>query len=269
MKNLLKKITILGLSSLLLFAFSGCGKANTTSDISTLEKTTWVVGLDDTFAPMGFRDSKGELAGFDVDFINAFSTKMNKKVKLQPIDWSMKESELKSGNIDFIWNGYTITDERQQQVAFSVPYLDNSQMIITLAGSNIKTKQDLKGKKVGAQNESSAVFAMEKETDLYASFDGGKAVTFEDNNQAIMDLEAGRIDAVVADEVLLRYYMDLKGKENFAILEDNFGSEQYGIGMRKGDTKMVEAFNKAYSEMKADGTLKAISEKWFGSDITK
>lgn len=268
MKKLIKKILLLASASLLVLNLSGCGK-ETIQSTSTLDKETWVVGLDDTFAPMGFRDTNGDLTGFDVDLIKAFGKKMNKEVDLQPIDWSMKESELKAGNIDFIWNGYTITDERKKQVDFSVPYLDNSQMIVTLAGSSIKTKADLKGKKVGAQNESSAIAAMEKEPELYATFDGSEAITFEDNNQALMDLEAGRIDAVVADEVLLRYYIDLKGKEKFAILTDNFGNEAYGVGIRKGDTKMVEAFNKAYGEMKTDGTLKAISEKWFGSDITK
>ena len=126
----------------------------------------------------------------------------------------------------------------------------------------------MKGKKVGAQNESSAVVAMEKEAELYASFDGGKAVTYEDNNQALMDLEAGRIDAVVADEILVRYYIKLKGEDKFNVLDDDYGNEEYGIGIRKGDSKTVQAINNALNEMKEDGTMKEISEKWFGEDIT-
>lgn len=109
---------------------------------------------------------------------------------------------------------------------------------------------------------------MEKEEDLYNNFAGGSAVTFEDNNQALMDLEAGRIDAVVADEILVRYYISLKGEDKFKILSDNFGEEEYGVGIRKGDTEMVDAFNNAYTEMQLDGTLKKISEKWFSEDIT-
>ncbi|MDF2615124.1 MAG: fliY1 [Clostridia bacterium] len=267
MKTLIKKALTLALASLLALGLTACGGQDTSSK-STLDKDTWIVGLDDSFAPMGFKDENGEIVGFDVDLAKALGEKLEKEITFQPINWDMKESELKSGNIDFIWNGYTITDERKEQVSFSKPYLNNKQVIVTLADSAIKTKADLKGKKVGAQSESSAVSAMEKETDLYQSFDGGKAITFEDNNQALMDLEAGRLDAVVADEILLRYYITLKGAEKYAVLDENFGDEEYGVGMRKDDQKMVDAFNKAYDEMKADGTLKEISEKWFNEDIT-
>lgn len=270
-KSLKKNIVLIALVSLLLLSLAGC-KGNTSgnaSSESTLDKDTWIIGLDDSFAPMGFRDENGELVGFDVDMAKAFGEKFGKTIQLQPIDWSMKEAELNGGNIDFIWNGYTITDKRKEKVDFSTPYLSNKQIIVTLASSDIQTKEDLKGKKVGAQEGSSAVTAMEKEADLYSNFDGGEAITFEDNNQALMDLEAGRVDAVVADEVLVRYYISLKGEENYRILSEDFGHEEYGVGIRKGDQKMVEAFNKVYDELKADGTLTAISEKWFGQDIMK
>ena len=214
--------------------------------------------MDDAFAPMGFKDENGEITGFDVELAKAICEKLNKKVVFQPIDWTMKETELKSGNIDLIWNGYTINEERKKKVDFSVPYLKNKQVIVTLSNSDIKAKKDLEGKKVGAQNESSAISAMEKEEDLYNSFNGGSAITFEDNNQALMDLEAGRIDAVVADEILVRYYIRLKGEDKFNILDDNFGEEEYGVGIRKGDTEMVDAFNKAYKELQDDGTLAQI-----------
>lgn len=267
--NLKKIITniILGASILILSTSCvSCSKNNNTS--STLDKDTIVVGMDDAFAPMGFKDENGDITGFDVDLAKELTKRLNKEVVFQPIDWTMKESELKSGNIDFIWNGYTITDERKNKVDFSVPYLKNKQVIVTLSNSDINSKEDLIGKKVGAQSESSAVSAMEKDEELYTSFDGGCAITFEDNNQALMDLEAGRIDAVVADEILVRYYISLKGEDKFKILDDNFGEEEYGVGIRKGDTEMVDAFNKAYKEMQDDGTLKEISEKWFGEDIT-
>lgn len=267
LRKLNKKILVGAILGVMTFSFLGCTQKSTTE--STLDKDTLIVGLDDAFAPMGFRDEKGEIVGFDVDLAKVMGERLDKEVTFQPIDWTMKEAELKSGNIDFIWNGYTITEDRKEKVDFSTPYLKNSQVIVTLADSKIKTKADLKGKKVGAQNESSAVTAMEKEADLYASFDGGNAITFEDNNQALMDLEAGRVDAIVADEILVRYYIQLKGAEKFNVLEENFGEEEYGVGIKKGDTKMVEAFNKALKEMKDDGTMKEISEKWFGEDITE
>ena len=264
--KLIKKIT-LGVSLLSLsMALISCSKAS--SSEGTLKKDTLIVGMDDAFAPMGFKDESGEITGFDVDLAKELGKRLNKEIVFQPIDWTMKESELKSGNIDFIWNGYTITNERKNKVDFSVPYLKNKQVIVTLSDSSINSKSDLYGKKVGAQSESSAVTAMEKEEDLYNNFAGGSAVTFEDNNQALMDLEAGRIDAVVADEILVRYYISLKDEDKFKILSDNFGEEEYGVGIRKGDTEMVDAFNNAYTEMQLDGTLKKISEKWFSEDIT-
>ena len=263
--KLIKNIILSGSILALSIAYVGCSRE---SSESTLDKDTLVVGMDDAFAPMGFKDESGEITGFDVDLAKELAKRLDKEIVFQPIDWTMKESELKSGNIDLIWNGYTITDERKNKVDFSVPYLKNKQVIVTLSDSNINSKSDLSNKKVGAQSESSAVTAMEKEIDLYNSFSGGSAITFEDNNQALIDLEAGRIDAVVADEILVRYYLSLKGEEKFKISDDNFGEEEYGVGIRKGDKKMVDAFNKAYKEMQEDGTLQKISKKWFNEDIT-
>lgn len=250
-----------------MFAMAGCTSKSVNGE-STLDKDTLVVGMDDAFAPMGFKDKDGNITGFDVELAKALGEKLNKEIKFQPIDWTMKETELESGNIDLIWNGYTITDERKEKVDFSMPYLKNRQVIVTLSNSDIKSKDDLKGKKVGAQDQSSAVSAMEKEDDLYKTFDGSKAITFEDNNQALMDLEAGRLDAIVADEILVRYYIELKGADKYKILDEDFGEEEYGVGIRKGDTKMVEAFNEAFKSISEEGTLKDICEKWFGEDIT-
>jgi polar amino acid transport system substrate-binding protein len=271
--NLMKKLAIMAVIVTLGVSLVACGGSaqNKTSEAkagkSALDKDEIVVGLDDTFVPMGFKNESGDIVGFDVDLANAVGKKLNKKIKFQPIDWSMKETELDNGNIDLIWNGYSITDERKQKVEFSKPYLNNTQVIVTLADSNIKTKSDLKGKKVGAQNGSTAVDAVEKEADLMKSFNGGKLVTFEDNNAALMDLEAKRLDAIVVDEILARYYMKARGQEKYKILTENFGSEQYGVGIKKGDTKFVEAFNKALNEVIADGTAGEISKKWFEQDI--
>ncbi|AGF54916.1 MULTISPECIES: amino acid ABC transporter substrate-binding protein [Clostridium] len=271
--NLMKKLAIMAVIVTLGVSLVACGGSaqNKASEAkagkSALDKDEIVVGLDDTFVPMGFKNESGDIVGFDVDLANAVGKKLNKKIKFQPIDWSMKETELDNGNIDLIWNGYSITDERKQKVEFSKPYLNNTQVIVTLADSNIKTKSDLKGKKVGAQNGSTAVDAVEKEADLMKSFNGGKLVTFEDNNAALMDLEAKRLDAIVVDEILARYYMKARGQEKYKILTENFGSEQYGVGIKKGDTKFVEAFNKALNEVIADGTAGEISKKWFEQDI--
>jgi len=273
MNNLMKKLTIVAIIATLgtsLVACAGTTK-NKSSETkvtgSTMDKDELVVGLDDTFVPMGFKDENGELVGFDVELARAVAKKLNKKIKFQSIDWSMKETELNNGNIDLIWNGYSINDERKGKVEFSKAYLNNTQVIVTLSDSNIKSKADLAGKKVGAQNGSTAVDAVEADGDTIKSFDGGKLITFEDNNSALMDLEAKRLDAIVVDEILARYYMKARGTEKYKILDENFGEEQYGVGIRKGDTKFVEAFNKALDEVIADKTAGEISKKWFGEDI--
>ena len=140
------------------FSLLACSKKEIKS---VMDKDEIIVGLDDAFAPMGFKNESGEIVGFDVDLAKEVGQRLDKEVIFQPIDWSMKESELNSGNIDFIWNGYTITEERKEKVDFSEAYLNNKQVIVTLATADINAKSDLAGKKVGAQSESSAIEAME------------------------------------------------------------------------------------------------------------
>lgn len=224
-----------------------------------------VVGMDDTFAPMGFRDKDGNLVGVDIDLANAVSEQLGIPFELQSIDWSMKETELNNKNIDLIWNGYTITPARQEKVLFSKPYLKNKQVVVVLADSDINTLADLAGKTVAAQAESSAIAAIDTKPEVGNTF--SELATFETNDQCLMDLEAGRSDAVVADEVLLRYYISQKGEEKYKVLEEDFGDEEYGIGARKEDTALIEAVNQALGKLKEDGKTAEISNKWFGSDI--
>ncbi|SHJ98844.1 amino acid ABC transporter substrate-binding protein, PAAT family (TC 3.A.1.3.-) [Clostridium cavendishii DSM 21758] len=264
--NILKTLCIGVLVSGLVFGILGC-KENKKS--LNEEKDTIVIGLDDTFVPMGYKDDKGEIVGFDVDLAKEALNKIDKKVKFQPIDWNMKETELNNKNIDLIWNGYSITDERKEKVTFTNPYLDNKQIIITLKNSKIKTKKDLSNAKVGVQNSSSSLEALNKQEDIIKNLKDRKPVLFDTNNEALMDLEAGRIDAVVADEILAKYYIKQRGVEKYSILSENFGSESYGIGVRKSDKELLNNLNKALDEMKANGEAKKISEKWFGDNIVK
>ena len=268
--RLISKVCMLVMIMTVSIGLTGCGGNKATKEaVNTLDKETLIVGLDDTFAPMGFKDESGEIVGFDVDLAKAVGEKLGKKMEFQTIDWNMKETELNAGNIDFIWNGYSITDERKEQVAFGTPYLKNKQVIVTLADTPINSKADLQGKAIGAQTGSSAVDAMNEETEVVEGFKDGKPVTYKSNNDVLMDLEAGRIDAAVADEVIVKYYISKKGAEKYKILDESFGEEEYGVGMRKEDTALIEAFNKSYDELKQEGKLKAISEQWFGEDITQ
>lgn len=251
-------IKLLTLIALIVALSVGCSANNSNED----EKL--IMGLDDTFAPMGFRNEKGELIGFDIDLANEVAKRMKVTIEFQPIDWSMKETELNAGNIDFIWNGYTVTDARKEKVNFSTTYLENSQIIVTLANSEINSKADLANKNVAVQAESSALDAINAEPDFVSSIN--ELVEFSTNNEAFMDLEAGRSSALVVDEVLARFYMKQNGQEKYKVLDENFGDEEYAVGLRKSDTELLTNLNKVFEEMFNDGTYNAIYAKWFSEN---
>ena len=244
------------------------GTASETADVTDIGYDHLIIGVDDTFAPMGFLDENNDLVGFDIDLANAAAQKLGVTVEFQVINWDMKEQELNQGNVDLIWNGYSITDERKEQVNFTEPYLDNEQVVVTMADSGISSLDDLAGKVVAAQISSSAVEAMDAHPEISDTF--ADRPVFDTNDMAIMDMEAGRSDAVVADKVLLDYVISHKDDPSqYVILEDGFGSEEYAVGVRKEDTQLLDALNQVLDEMKADGTAAEISEKWFGADIVK
>jgi len=236
---------------------AGCGGA---------DKKKVVVGLDDNFPPMGFRDDKNNIIGFDVDMAKEATKRMGVEVEFKPIDWNSKEAELSGKRVDVLWNGLTITEKRKENILFSNAYMENRQIIVVAANSPIKTKADLAGKVVGTQDGSSSIEAIEKDAATLKSFKELKK--FGDNVAAFMDLKTGRLDAVVVDEIVGRYYIAKKPGE-FTILKDNFGSEEYGVGLRKDDKDLLGKLQKALDEMKKDGTSAKISQKWFGEDIVK
>ena len=225
-----------------------------------------VVGLDDNFPPMGFRDEKNELVGFDIDLAKEAAKRLGAEVTFKPIDWNAKEAELNGKRVDVLWNGLTITEERKANILFTTPYLENHQIIVVLEKSPITNKAALKGKVIGVQDGSSAIEAINKDEATAKSFKELKK--FSDNVTALMDLSAGRLDALVVDEVVGRYYTSKKPGE-YRVLEENFGTEDYGVGTRKDDTELMAKLQKALDDMKADGSAASISTKWFGKDIVK
>lgn len=241
----------------MLTIITGCSSKDSQKDEAAL-----VIGIDDKFAPMGFRDDNNEIVGFDIDYAKAAAEKMGTEVTFQPIDWKTKEAELSSGRIDLIWNGYTITDERKEKVLFTKPYLKNAQVVVTLADSNLTKLDDLAGKVVGLQSLSSAADAL----NAAPVKEKIKTVTeFADNVQALTDLKSGRLDAVVIDEVVIDYYMT-KEAGTFKVLDESLAPEEYGIGVKKGNEELLKKLQKALDEMNDDGTAAEISEKWFGED---
>lgn len=264
MRSLNKKYIIFIIMSIFAMNFLvACGNSSVDSNNSG-EKL--IMGLDDTFAPMGFRDEKGELTGFDIELAKEVSQRMGVEIEFQPIDWSMKETELNTGNIDLIWNGYSIDDERKEKVAFSTPYLANRQIIVTLSNSEIEKLIDLKGLVVAVQAESSAIGAANSREGFVESLKNGKMIEFSTNNEAFNDLEAGRSDAIVVDEVLARYYMKQNGEEKYKILEEDLGKEEFAVGLRKDDTELLENLNRALNEIKEDGKYQEIYDRWFSDN---
>jgi polar amino acid transport system substrate-binding protein len=225
-----------------------------------------VIGLDDNFPPMGFRDKEGKLTGFDIEMAQEAAKRLKTTVEFKPIDWNSKEAELTSKRVDMLWNGLTITEKRKENILFSKPYMENRQIIVVKTGSPIKDKAGLKDKIVGTQDGSTSVDAVEKEPAVLKSFKELKK--YGDFIATLMDLDAGRLDAVVIDEIVGRYYTAMKPGQ-YQVLTENFGTEEYGVGLRKSDGALLAALQKALDEMKKDGTAAKISTKWFGSDILK
>jgi polar amino acid transport system substrate-binding protein len=257
---LMTGIMIVALLALLV----GCSNANEDSkDAGTAtDSEKLIIGIDDTFAPMGFRDKNNEIVGFDIDMAKAAGEKMGVKVEFQPIDWSTKESELSSGRIDLIWNGYTITDERKEKVLFTKPYLANYQVVATLADSNLSKLEDLASKNVGIQSLSSAIDAL----NAHPIREEIKDLTeFKTNVLALKDLENGRLDAVVIDEVVINYYLT-QNEGKFKILDEKLAPEEYAVGVKKGNEELLNELQAALDEMNEDGTALEISENWFGED---
>ncbi|MDO4682762.1 MAG: amino acid ABC transporter substrate-binding protein [Lautropia sp.] len=225
-----------------------------------------VIGLDDNFPPMGFRDEQNQLVGFDIDLAKEAAKRLGIEVEFKPIDWNAKEAELSGKRVDALWNGLTITEQRKKNIAFTPAYMENHQIVIVKSGSPVKTKKDLAGKVVGAQDGSSAVDAIEKEADIARSMKSLKK--YGDNVTVLLDLEAGRLDAAVLDEVVGRYYV-AKKPGDYHVLEENFGTEEYGVGLRKEDTALLEKLSSTIDDMKKDGSAEAIAQKWFGKNIIK
>mgnify|MGYP003809290775 FL=1 len=231
------------------------------------DKGYFIVGLDDAFPPMGFRDENNEIVGFDIDLAKEAASRLGVEVKFQPISWDAKGEELNSGNIDVIWNGFTITEERKKEFLFTKPYIADRQIIVVRPDSPIATKADLAGKEVGIQAGSSAVEAVMADEATYETIKDTLR-EFDTNDMALRDLAGGGLDAVVVDEVVGRYYIS-KHPGEYKVLEENFGMEEFGVGLRLTDKAFHAELDRVLDEMKADGTASDISMKWFGEDIIK
>jgi polar amino acid transport system substrate-binding protein len=230
-----------------------------------VEKGYFVVGLDDAFPPMGFRDENNEIVGFDIDLAKAAAEYLGVEVQFVPVDWSTVELSLTSGDIDCIWNGMSVTEDRLLVIDVSTPYVASTQIVVTLADSGIATKADLAGKKVGTQMASSSIDALAADAATRDSFSELKQ--YSTFTEAMMDLQNGRVDAVVIDSIAFYGDFNVKAPGTYAVLEENFGEEQMAIGVRKEDDAFTDKLNEALAYLQDSGTGAEISNTWFGEDI--
>ena len=229
------------------------------------EKNTFVLGLDDSFPPLGFRDENNNIVGYDIDLAKEVAKRMNKELVCQPIDWAAKEQELNTKKIDCIWNGFTMTKERQAAMAFTKPYLDNAQVVVVRADSGIKTLSGLTGKVIGVQSGSSAEDALNENESFKKSLKS--IVEFKENITALNDLEIKNVDGVVMDQVVANYSIKQTGRD-YIVLAEGLANEEYGIAFRKDDVELRDRVQLILEEMERDGTIATISSKWFGKNMS-
>ena len=238
-------------------------KAEETTAAGT-EGGTLIVGFDQDFPPMGFLGDNGEYTGFDLELAQEVAKRLGLEYQAQPIAWDAKDMELESGNIDCIWNGFTMTG-REDDYTWTKPYMANTQVFVVRNDSGIEGKDGLAGKVVECQADSSAESALKEDPDLTSTF--GQLLTTADYNTAFMDLEQGSVDAIAMDVIVAGYQIKQRNAD-FTILDDSLSAEEYGVGFKKGNTELRDKVQATLEDMAKDGTMKEISEKWFGEDVT-
>lgn len=261
-----RTIALFLVALLALGAFAGCaGEKEDTSLADIKAKGTLVLGMDDAFPPMGFRDEANQLVGFDLDVATEVTKRLGVTVTPTAIDWTQKIFELETGNIDVIWNGFTIDEDRKEKTEMTFPYMKNRQVLVVLADAPYAAPADLSGKKLALQADSTAESALEGSAEFKAAL--AEVIYFDDNIAALMDLEVKGCDVVLMDEVVANYYISNEGSP-YKVLDEALADEEYGIGFQKGAVTLKDEVERILTEMAQDGTLAAISEKWFGKDVT-
>ncbi len=267
----------------------GCGSEQTEQDAPATEETaqtdetadaetesedtkdakTFVVGFDAEYPPYGYMDENGEYTGFDLELAEAVCELEGWELVKKPINWDSKDMELNSGSIDCIWNGFTMNG-READYLFSVPYVDNSQVIVVSDASGIASLADLAGKTVGVQAASAALTLLQTpeadggQKELADTF--GSLNEFADYNTAFTELQAGALDALAIDIGVAKYQINTRG-EGFVIVEETLNTEQYAVGFRLGDQELCDTVNADLQKLANDGTVAALAEKYEIADM--
>ena len=250
--------------AIMMSALMAAGICSGVTVYADADSKTLTVGFDAEYPPFGYMDESGEYVGFDLDVAQKVCDNLGWELVKKPINWDSKDMELNSGNIDCIWNGFTMNG-REDDYEWSKPYMKNNQVFVVRGDSDINSEADLAGKNVEVQTDSSAEAALNDNSELTSTF--GSLTPVADYNTAFMDLESGAVDAIAMDDVVASYQITSR-KADFKVLDDVIAAEEYGIGFKKGNTGLRDKVQATLEEMAADGTAAKISEKWFGKDIT-
>ena len=279
-----KRFVSAALAAVMALSMTACGSSNSAAETTaadteaaesqaeetiaeeakTTDGGTLIVGFDQDFPPMGFVGDDGEYTGFDLELAQEVAKRLGLEYKAQPIAWDSKDMELESGNIDCIWNGFTMTG-REDDYTWTEPYMANQQVFVVANDSDINSQADLAGKIVEVQADSSAEAALKEAPELTATFK--ELLTTADYNTAFMDLEQGAVDAIAMDVIVAGYQIQQRNAD-FKILDDSLSEEEYGVGFKKGNTELRDKVQSTLEEMTEDGTLQEVSEKWFSKDVT-
>lgn len=230
------------------------------------DKGNFVAGIT-LFEPMNYYDENGELTGFETEFTKAVCEKLGVEAKFQEIEWDKKEIELNAKTIDAIWNGLTVTEEHKENMGFSKSYVRNKQVVVIKADNKDKYTDEasMAGASCAAESGSAGQTAIETSPVLSQNeFVGASA-----QKDVLLEVKAGTVELGVLDYVMAKAsigegtdYSDLMIVEGVEL-----APEEYAIGMRKGDTETIEKVNGAIDELVADGTLKALAEKYGLADV--
>lgn len=269
---------LVALSLAVVTVLAGCGgkdsskSADSKDSAATFEEKkegdTFTVGFDQDFPPMGFVGDDGEYTGFDLELAKEVCDRNGWEFNPEPIAWDSKDALLKSGEIDCIWNGFTMNG-REDEYTFSVPYVDNSQVIVVAEDSGIEKLTDLAGKTVGVQAASAALDVLQSEeeggqkelADTFAALN-----EFADYNTAFTELQAGALDALAIDVGVAKYQIKSRG-EGFVMLEESLNTEQYAIGFKKGNDELCDIVNADLQKLADDGTVQELAEKYEIADM--
>ncbi|MBQ7980330.1 MAG: amino acid ABC transporter substrate-binding protein [Oscillospiraceae bacterium] len=274
-KSIFKRMLAGVLAAGMLLTMTACGSDDSSSSASSsnaegdqslqkvLDSKKFVLGLDASFKPMGYTDENDEIVGFDIDLAEEVCKRMGVELVKQPINWDTKEEDLNGGRIDCIWNGMSVDPARAEAMNLSDPYMKNKMVFVVPASSEAKSMSDLSDKIIAVQNGSTAQTILEG-SEIAGTIQMQAMAT---NVEALQQMELGLVDAVFLDSIVAEYEITA-AKKDYKVLPDGLSEEEYAIGFRKADQALRDEVQKILGEMKADGTVAKISEKWFGKDIT-